>query len=101
MGSFPGAFVYPGGGVDPLDAWLDWAVSRQVEEETGLCIDEWTLECLLESVYPSTVLTPVIPIQAHHLVCYYSGSLPDNDDDEDKVQFALCKNEVGGALWLS
>ena len=97
MRSFPGAYVFPGGGVHEHESLVE-AVSREVFEETGIEIDDWKLESLWESIYP-TFAKPGVPIKAHHLVCYFSGRL---NDGAEKQQFLnLCSEEVDGAVWLS
>lgn len=130
MRSFPGAFVFPGGNVDPDDESLEHALSREIMEETGLEVaaDSWKLECLWESVYPTQLPllvetkatatavandsdTDEIPqdgaIKAHHLVCYFSGR-PQNGDPQkqqkqqiSKTCLNLCEEEVDGAVWMS
>ena len=122
MRSFPGAFVFPGGNVDADDASLAHALSREIAEETGLNlpVDTWKLECLWESIYP-THLPPPLPVEggseeakgaikAHHLVCYFSGNLPDQTEQQQQYQqqrwkpkdsLNLCEEEVDGAVWLS
>jgi 8-oxo-dGTP pyrophosphatase MutT (NUDIX family) len=104
MRSFPNAYVFPGGSIDEGETLVE-AVSREVYEETGLSIHGWTLESLWESVYP-TISEPGVPIQAHHLVCYFSGRLVNDDEtlfdsNNDKQQLKLCREEVDGAIWLS
>ena len=106
MRSFPNAYVFPGGSIDEGETLVE-AVTREVYEETGLSIHDWTLESLWESVYP-TISEPGVPIQAHHLVCYFSGRLQVNsnetlfDSNNDKQQLLkLCEEEVDGAVWLS
>jgi 8-oxo-dGTP pyrophosphatase MutT (NUDIX family) len=96
MRSFPGAWVFPGGGVDP-DESLSQAIAREVWEETGLVVENWTLVCVWESVYP-TIPEPEVPIQAHHLVVYMSGELAASSSPQ---QLQLCETEVDGAVWLS
>jgi 8-oxo-dGTP pyrophosphatase MutT (NUDIX family) len=121
MRSFPGAFVFPGGGVHDGET-LSQAATREVYEETNVTVpvDNWNLECVWESVYPTS--TSIGPISAHHIVCYLSGrALPDDDDDEDHDDTTtkelnqpandgrhvrlptvkLCDDEVDGAIWLS
>jgi len=133
MRSFPGAFVFPGGSVDE-DESLTEAVTREIQEETGLTIekDSWKLECLWESVYPT--MERIINnkkddddheelddaddnnnncdqderdavIRAHHLVCYFLGQLPVEQNEEQQKQqqqaLQLCEEEVDGAVWLS
>eukprot|EP00536_Pseudo-nitzschia_multiseries_P016861 jgi/Psemu1/292742/fgenesh1_pg.1269_\ len=77
MRSFPGAFVFPGGNTDEGESLVE-AVAREISEETGLAVDpdSWTLECLWESVYPTT-------IPPH-------DNLDDNDNDND--------NDTEGAI---
>jgi 8-oxo-dGTP pyrophosphatase MutT (NUDIX family) len=96
MRSFPGAWVFPGGGVDPNES-LSQAIAREVWEETGLVVEDWTLESVWESVYP-TIPEPEVPIQAHHLVVYMSGELAASSSPQ---QLQLCKVEVDDAVWLS
>jgi 8-oxo-dGTP pyrophosphatase MutT (NUDIX family) len=106
MRSFPGAFVFPGGGVEPEDASLEQALSREVWEETGLIVseDSWKLECLWESIYP-TQLSALVndssatdgAIRAHHLVCYFSGT----PETTPTSSLTLCEEEVDGAVWMS
>jgi len=99
MRSFPGAWVLPGGGVQATDESLEAALSREVQEETGLSIDEshWKYASLWESVYPSTILpgsTTHKNIQAHHLCIYMIGKA-------DYVsELELCEKEVDAAVWL-
>ena len=117
MRSFPGAFVFPGGNVDPDDESLEDALSREIFEETGLEIskDSWKLECLWESIYP-TQISPTIEasdidtveqhyeegaIKAHHLVCYFSGRPQNQDQRKIQESLTLCEEEVDGAVWMS
>jgi 8-oxo-dGTP pyrophosphatase MutT (NUDIX family) len=95
MRSFPGAWVFPGGGADPQES-LSQAVSREISEETGLSVVEnhWTLQSVWESVYPTK---PGVGIQAHHLVVYLSAQLSSSSSQE----LNLCQEEVDGAVWLS
>jgi 8-oxo-dGTP pyrophosphatase MutT (NUDIX family) len=109
MRSFPGAWVLPGGTVDPNESLVE-AVRREVYEETGLATStdnkHWKLESLWESVYPSTtlnnkkenaVLPPPTAIQTHHLVVYLSTTL----SKDQSSHLNLCAEEVDGAVWLS
>ena len=99
MRSFPSAWVLPGGGVEATDDSLEAALSREVQEETGLSIDEsnWKYASLWESVYPTTILpgsTTPKSIQAHHLCVYMIGKAEDINGLE------LCEKEVDAAVWL-
>ena len=123
MRSFPGAFVFPGGNVDAEDESLEFALSREIFEETGLVVseDSWKLECLWESIYPTHLPTledeklsttadgnedeplPDGAIKAHHLVCYFSGR-PQNQrkrEQKSNTSLNLCREEVDGAVWMS
>mmetsp|Transcript_21586 Transcript_21586/g.46761 ORF Transcript_21586/g.46761 Transcript_21586/m.46761 type:complete len:390 (+) Transcript_21586:116-1285(+) len=104
MRSFPGAWVFPGGSVD-LDELLLSAVTREVAEETGLCLDhehEWMVESIWESVYP-TIPQPQVPIRHHHVVVFMSTQLTDDERNkqDDNPALKLCQDEVDGAVWLS
>jgi 8-oxo-dGTP pyrophosphatase MutT (NUDIX family) len=116
MRSFPSAYVLPGGNVDDDEGEgesLTEAISREIQEETGLIINEksWKLQCLWESVYPttttssSTTTTGEAVIRAHHLVCYFSGQLEQKQQQQQQQQqqqvLQLCEEEVDGAVWLS
>jgi 8-oxo-dGTP pyrophosphatase MutT (NUDIX family) len=98
MRSFPSAWVLPGGGVQATDDSLEAALSREVQEETGLSIDEsnWKYASLWESVYPTTILpgSTTHNIQAHHLCLYMIGEA----DHISKLE--LCEKEVDAAVWL-
>ena len=117
MGSFPGAFVFPGGSVDDGETIFK-AATREIYEETNLVVpvDGWKLESIWESVYPTS--SSLGPISAHHIVCYLSGQalLPGGDGESggDDVNgrrlverqprlptLRLCDDEVDGAVWLS
>lgn len=93
MRSFPGAWVFPGGGVEKGESLVQ-AVTREVSEETGLVTNGWNIFSLWESVYP-THSQPGVGIKAHHLVIYMSTVL--HTDQE----LNLCDKEVSGAVWLS
>jgi 8-oxo-dGTP pyrophosphatase MutT (NUDIX family) len=115
MRSFPGAWVFPGGSVDPHES-LSHAIAREIQEETGLVTDEndWTCESVWESVYPTTsttstttttTTTTTVPqppddtiIQAHHVVVYMSSTLSSSSSPQ---QLQPCPEEVDGAVWLS
>ena len=102
MRSFPSAWVFPGGSFDDdVDTSLEGAISREVYEETGIQIppaktNEWKLECLWESTFPTTTTT--IPMKRHHLVFYLSTKLNQSSND---VKLKLCDTEVDAATWLS
>ena len=96
MRSFPGAWVLPGGGFDPIagDTSLQDTVAREIQEETGLSLlgtrlqqqqqqqrkrqqrfgDEGGIRpfCLWESCYPTDPHSPG-PIRAHHIVVFYQA----------------------------
>lgn len=98
MRSFPGAWVFPGGGVDPHES-LTCAVSREVHEETGLVVSDWRVESIWESVYPTQVVSQEeeedYVMKAHHIVVYLSSQL-------DHAQgLNLCAVEVDAGTWLS
>ena len=103
MRSFPGAWVLPGGGVDPNER-LEEAVMREVWEETGLKLnaDSVLPLCLWESVYP-TIPRPNVPISAHHLVPYFLCDMVDrtNQGQDEEISLKLCAEEVDGAAWLT
>ena len=108
MRSFPGAWVFPGGGVDPHES-LSQAVSREILEETGLDIDvvanhdegqhqhltPWNVESVWESVYPTQVQQEGYSMLAHHIVVYMSAQLLHEQE------LHLCQEEVDAATWLS
>ena len=102
MRSFPGAWVFPGGGVDPHES-LSHAMSRELREETGLVVaaDEqehltWNVESVWESVYPTQEQKGEdYTMLAHHIVVYLSAQL--NYEQE----FNLCPEEVDAGAWLS
>jgi ADP-ribose pyrophosphatase YjhB (NUDIX family) len=105
MRSFPGAWVFPGGSVD-LHESLAQAVSRELLEETGLCVgannNRWTLQSVWESVYPTKPGVGIdIDIQAHHLVVYLSATLSPSSSSHQEQLLQLCQEEVDGAVWLS
>jgi len=93
MRSFPGAWVFPGGTVEDNES-LSQTISRELKEETGLIVADWTPLCIWESVYP-TDSQPKVPTRAHHAVVYMSASLPSQQP------LKLCKTEVDKAIWLS
>ena len=103
MRSFPGAWVLPGGGVDPYER-LEEAVAREVLEETGLSLNSMAIHplCLWESVYP-TIPCPDVPIRAHHLVAYFlCGAVGGNRKGQhEELDLNLQDEEVDCAVWLT
>eukprot|EP00977_Amphora_coffeiformis_P016132 scaffold4910_cov169-Amphora_coffeaeformis.AAC.14 len=103
MRSFPGAWVFPGGGVDPHES-LSHAVSRELREETGLVVGNseeqhallWNVESVWESVYPTQVQrNEDYAMLAHTVVVYLSAQLLCEQE------LNLCTEEVEAGLWLS
>eukprot|EP01043_Picozoa_sp_COSAG02_P066166 COSAG02_NODE_10209_length_1995_cov_1.378692_1_plen_160_part_10 len=77
MRSFPGSWVLPGGGLDPGESMAD-AVIREVQEETGVALDEDSLRPvgLWESVYPTSTADCIASgtgITAHYFVVFYAA----------------------------
>ena len=112
MRSFPGAWVLPGGSVDPGESLVE-AVQREVYEETGIstAMDSWQPECLWESLYPTVLsdqhrnpdgIWDATSIRAHHLVVYLSTVLPSTfgSTGDTGRGLRLCSEEVDGAVCL-
>lgn len=104
MRTFPGAWVLPGGGLEPSDQSLIDAVIREVKEETGVQITDPTkvqpLGCW-ESCFPTTVeecLNADSPgIASHYFVVYYLIRVENIAKPKLKIQ----EEEVDMAVWLT
>jgi len=76
MRTFPGAWVPPGGGVDPNEAAVD-AARREVKEETGIDLSKDSVEltplCAWESAFPASVAAcrEAGGLKRQHIVVYY------------------------------
>lgn len=104
MRTFPGAWVLPGGGLEPSDQKLIDAVIREVKEETGVQVTDPTIVQPLgcwESCFPTTVeecLNADSPgIASHYLVLYYLIQLENITKPTLKIQ----QEELDMAAWLT
>lgn len=102
MRTFPGAWVAPGGGVDPGEKLCE-AGAREVLEETGLHVEPEKLKLigLWESAFPTAAHADECSAQgmrsSHHLVVYYRVKLDKTVDPED---LKLSAQEVDAAAWV-
>ena len=105
--SFPTAWVFPGGHLDPKENFTV-AMIREVQEETGIQLvysqneGEWyynNMKCsiqpilLYESLYPRGAEVP----KKQTLVIYYAVVLPVNYSE---VKLSIQKGEIDAYVWV-
>eukprot|EP01065_Artemidia_motanka_P025832 TRINITY_DN30789_c0_g1_i1.p1 TRINITY_DN30789_c0_g1~~TRINITY_DN30789_c0_g1_i1.p1 ORF type:complete len:331 (+),score=25.75 TRINITY_DN30789_c0_g1_i1:61-993(+) len=97
MRTFPSAWVFPGGSVDPGES-VAVAAAREVQEETGLTVSaaETRELCLWESVYPTSADLCVDrgQIGGHAMVVFVVVDAPRDAEAAVKLQKAECDHCV-------
>ncbi|NWS64518.1 NUD17 protein, partial [Chunga burmeisteri] len=97
---FPNIWVPPGGHVEPDEELLDVGL-RELEEETGLCLEAgtftWRMLGLWESVYPP-LLSRGLP-RRHHVVTYLLLRSAESHQQLE-ARMRPSESEVSAYAWL-